>query len=85
MSRARTLRASAFRALMARWAQGACACLLAAAMLAGTAWGQGHGHGHGQGEVRVNVVPEIDPGGLAGGLTLLTGGLLLLWDRARKK
>ena len=30
-------------------------------------------------------VPEIDPGSLAGALTLLTGGLLILTARSRPK
>jgi len=30
-------------------------------------------------------VPEIDPGSMAGALTLLTGAVLMLTDRRRKK
>jgi hypothetical protein len=30
-------------------------------------------------------VPEIDPGSIAGALTVLTGGMLMLTDRLRKK
>jgi hypothetical protein len=29
--------------------------------------------------------PEIDPGSIAGALTVLTGGMLMLTDRLRKK
>jgi hypothetical protein len=31
------------------------------------------------------VVPEIDPGSMAGALTLLVGGTLMLTDRFRRK
>jgi hypothetical protein len=35
--------------------------------------------------VPVPVVPEIDAGSMAGAMTLLTGAVLLLTDRRRKK
>ena len=58
--------------------------LLMAAIFAGEALakpGGGHGGGHGHG----HGVPELDPGSIAGALTLLVGGLLIIRDRRRQK
>ncbi|MGH7172708.1 MAG: hypothetical protein ACRELG_20700 [Gemmataceae bacterium] len=66
-----------------------CAAALVCAVLANpaVAWGHGH-HGHhhgGGGGGGGGTAPEIDPNSLAGALTLLAGGILVVTDRLRKK
>jgi hypothetical protein len=34
---------------------------------------------------QTQVVPEVDPGSMISGMTLLAGGLLILTNRARRK
>ncbi len=46
--------------------------------------GNGHGQGHG-GNSQRRGAPEIDPGSMVSAMTLLTGGMLILMDRYRRK
>ncbi|MBV8075463.1 MAG: hypothetical protein JO284_03665 [Planctomycetaceae bacterium] len=63
--------------------------LLVLAALTGpvTAYGQGQGQGgNGQGgNGQGRSAPEIDPGSMVSAMTLLTGGVLILMDRYRRK
>ncbi|AGA28859.1 hypothetical protein [Singulisphaera acidiphila] len=51
-----------------------CGLMLVVAALSNVAWAS-----------RDLDAPEIDPGSIAGAMTLLSGGLMLLTDRCRRK
>jgi hypothetical protein len=47
--------------------------------------GNGNGWGQGVGGGQNHKAPELDPGSLVGGITLLACGLMILQDRKRRK
>lgn len=61
-----------FTKTVGRMARKACGLALAFVAFSNTAWA-------------VDVVPEMDPGSMAGALALLTAGVFLVRDRFRHK
>jgi hypothetical protein len=61
-----------------------CGLALVCVALASPAYGWGGNSGD-YGSSGGGAAPEIDPSSLAGALTLLSGGLLVLTDRFRRK